>query len=199
LLPGKQKALSVYQFPLALRPGSYKVDIVTKDVNNPDHIGRWTRSVIVPKFDDDTLGHSSLILADDMYRVPSKEIGSGTFVLGDTHVRPRVSSGGPMTPPKFGRGQTLNFWMQVYNLGIDEKSKQNNATISYQITNLDTSKPVLNVQESSTKLSPNAEQLTLEKSMPLGSLVPGLYQVSIKISDGVTTQQTVETAKFTVY
>jgi hypothetical protein len=55
------------------------------------------------------------------------------------------------------------------------------------------------VQESSTKLSPNAEQLTLEKSMPLGSLVPGLYQVSIKISDGVTTQQTVETAKFTVY
>ena len=95
LLAAKQKAASVHQWALALRPGLYKVDIVIKDVNNPDHIGRWTRSLNVPKYDDDTLGHSSLILADEMYRVPSKEIGSGSFVIGDTHVRPRVGSGGP--------------------------------------------------------------------------------------------------------
>ena len=97
----------------------------------------------VPKYDDDTLGHSSLILADEMYRVPSKEIGTGAFVIGDTHVRPRVGSGGPTVLPKFSRAQSLNFWMQVYNLGIDTKSKQNDATIEYEITNLDTSKQVL--------------------------------------------------------
>jgi hypothetical protein len=88
--------------------------------------------------------------------------------------------------------------MQVYNLGIDEKSKQNDATISYQIMNLGTNKPVLNAQESTAKLSPNAEQLTLEKSVPLASLQPGQYQVSITVNDGVTKQQTQETAKFTV-
>jgi hypothetical protein len=171
---------------------------VIKDVNNPDHIGTWSRSLNVPKYDDDTLGHSSLILADEMYRVPSKEIGAGSFVIGDTHVRPRVSSGGPMVPPKFSRAQSLNFWMQVYNLGIDEKSKQNDATIDYQIMNLTTNKPVLNTQELTTKLSPNAEQLTLEKSLPLSSLEPGQYQVSIKVNDVVTKQQTEETAKFSV-
>jgi len=198
LLPAKQKASSVRQWGLALRPGLYKVDIVIKDVNNPDHVGRWTAAVNVPKYDDDTLGHSSLILADEMYRVPSKEIGTGSFVIGDTHVRPGVGSGGPTVLPKFSREQSLNFWMQVYNLGIDEKSKQNNATIEYQITDLDTNKPVLDTKESSEKVSPNAEQLTLEKSMPLAGLQPGQYEVSIKVNDVVTKQQTEETAKFSV-
>jgi hypothetical protein len=133
-----------------------------------------------------------------MYRVPSKEIGAGAFTIGDTHVRPRVGSGGPSVPPKFSRAQDLNFWMQVYNLGIDEKSKQNNATIEYQITDLDTQKAVLDAQESTTKMSPNAEQLTLEKSLPLASLQPGMYQVSIKVNDGVTKQQTEATEKFSV-
>jgi hypothetical protein len=198
LLPAKQKAASIWGTNLPLRPGLYKVEIVIKDVNNPDHIGTWSRSLNVPKFDDDSLGHSSLILADDMYRVPSKEIGAGMFVIGDTHVRPRVPAGGPMVPPKFSRLQNLNFWMQVYNLGIDEKSKQNNATIEYKITNLDNSKQVLDAQESTTKVSPNAEQLTLEKSLPLGSLQPGQYQVNIKVNDTVTKQQTEESAKFSV-
>ena len=198
LLAAKQKASSVYWANLPLRPGLYKVEIAIKDVNNPDHIGTWSRSLNVPKFDDDSLGHSSLILADDMYRVPSKEIGAGMFVIGDTHVRPRVPSGGPMIPPKFSRGQNLNFWMQVYNLGIDEKSKQNDATIEYKITNVDSNKQVLDAQELTTKVSPNAEQLTLEKSLPLASLQPGQYQVNIKVNDTVTKQQTEETAKFSV-
>jgi hypothetical protein len=173
------------------------VDIVIKDVNNPDHVGRWTRSLNVPKYEDDTLGHSSLILADEMERVPSKDIGSGNFVIGNTRIRPRVSAG-PSVPVTFSRAQSLNFWMQVYNLGIDDKSKQNDATIDYQIVDLATNKPVLNAQESTTKLSPNADQLTLEKSLPLAGLQPGQYQVSIKVNDVVSKQQTVETAKFSV-
>jgi len=199
LLAAKQKQSSVYWKALPLRPGLYKIDIVIKDTNNPDHVGRWTRSINVPKFDDDTLGHSSLILADQMERVPSKEIGGGNFVIGNTRIRPRVAANGAVaTPVRFSRAQNLNFWMQVYNLGIDEKSKQNNATISYEITDLGTNKPVLNAQELSNKLSPNADQLTLEKSLPLASLQPGQYQVKIKVSDGVTKQQTEESAKFSV-
>jgi len=197
LLANKLKGSSVYWKSLPLRPGMYKLDIVIKDVNNPDHIGHYTRALVVPKFDDDTLGHSSLILADEMYRVPSKEIGAGNFVIGDTFVRPRVSANSTV-PASFSRAQSLNFWMQVYNLGIDEKSKQNNASIEYQILDLSNNKTVLDTSESTTKLSPNADQLTIEKSLPLASLQPGQYQVSIKINDVVSKQQTVETQKFTV-
>ena len=187
----------VYWKSLPLRPGMYKLDIVIKDVNNPDHIGRFTQALNVPKYDDDLLGSSSLILADEMWKVGSKEIGAGNFVIGDTHVRPRVSAG-PMIPVSFTRAQSLNFWMQVYNLGIDEKTKQNNATIQYQILDLSTNKSVLDTSESASKLSPNADQLTLEKTLPLASLQPGNYQINVKVNDLVNKHELQQSKKFVV-
>ncbi len=83
-------------------------------------------------YHDEKLGASSLILADQMNPVSSREIGSGNFIIGNTFVRPRVSPN-PATPVKFKRGQQLNFWMQVYNLGINEATKSNQATVTYQI------------------------------------------------------------------
>jgi hypothetical protein len=166
-------------------------------VNNPDHIGRWQRSVNVPKYDDDRLAASSLILADEMFRVPSKEIGAGNFVIGNTHVRPRVSSGGTQ-PVTFHRNQNLNFWMQVYNLGIDEKSKKNDATIEYEVTNLANNQAILTSQEQTTKTNTNADQVTLERSMPLASLEPGKYKITIKVNDGISKQQIAESAPFVV-
>ena len=197
LLPRTQDNVSVYWKSLPLKPGLYKIDIVIKDVNNPDHVGTWRRSVNVPKYDDDRLAASSLILADQMERVPSKDIGTGNFVIGNTRLRPRVANG-QTSPVTFHRGQNLNFWMQVYNLGIDEKSKQNGATIEYQILDMATNKAILNTSETTTKLNPNADQVTLEKSVPLGSLKPGKYQVTIKVNDGITNQKIAESAPFVV-
>ncbi len=53
----------LYWKSLPLRPGRYRVDIGVKDVNNPDHLGVWAQAVNVPKYDDDKLSASSLILA----------------------------------------------------------------------------------------------------------------------------------------
>jgi GWxTD domain-containing protein len=197
LLARKRADQSVYWKSLPLRPGLYKIDIVIKDVNNPDHIGRWQRSLNVPAYDDDRLASSSLILASSMERVPSKDIGAGNFIIGDTHITPRVPTGIGV-PVTFHRGQNLNFWMQVYNLGIDEKSKQNGATIEYQILDVVSNKAVLETQELTSKTNPNADQVTIEKSLPLASLQPGKYQVNIKVNDGVTKQQIAESAPFIV-
>src|SRR5580698_7044950 len=197
LLARKRNDLSVYWKSLPLRPGLYKIDIVIKDVNNPDHIGRWQRSLNVPRYDDDRLASSSLILAGQMERVPSRDIGAGNFVIGDTHIVPRVPNS-VSAPVTFHRAQSLNFWMQVYNLGIDEKSKQNGATIEYQILDLATNKAILQTQELTSKTNPNWDQIRLEKSLPLASLTPGKYQVSIKVNDGITKQQIAESAPFIV-
>ena len=196
LLSRKQNEMSVYWKALPLRPGLYKVEIAIKDVNNPEHIGVWKRSVNVPKYDDDRLSSSSLILADLMERVPSKDVSLGNFVIGNTKIRPRVPPT-VSTPVTFHRAQSLNFWMQVYNLGIGE-NKQNNATIEYQVLDLATNKQILNTQESASKLNPNADQLTLEKSMPLASLQPGKYQVTIKVNDGNSKQEIAQTVPFFV-
>ena len=90
-----EKALdrkSVYWKALPLLPGLYRLDIAIKDVNNPDHMGIYGRGIEVPTYHDEKLGTSSLILADEMNTVSSREIGSGNFVIGNTFVRPRVSS-----------------------------------------------------------------------------------------------------------
>ncbi|WP_158945282.1 GWxTD domain-containing protein [Granulicella sp. S190] len=197
LLARKRADQSVYWKSLPLRPGLYKIDIVIKDVNNPDHIGRWQRSLNVPAYDDDRLASSSLILASSMERVPSKDIGAGNFIIGDTHITPRVPTGLGV-PVTFHRAQNLNFWMQIYNLGIDEKSKQNGATIEYQILDVGTNKSILTTQELTSKTNPNADQVTIEKSLPLASLQPGKYQINIKVNDGITKQQIAESAPFIV-
>jgi GWxTD domain-containing protein len=197
LLARTRNNVSVYWKALPLRPGLYKVDIGIKDVNNPDHLGRWKRSINVPKYDDDRLSSSSLILADQMEHVPSRDIGAGNFVIGDTRIRPRVPSE-LSSPVTFHRAQNLNFWMQVYNLGIDEKSRKNDATIEYQIVDMTTDKTILQTQELTSKTNPNADQVTLEKSMPLASLEPGKYKVTIKVNDGISKQQIAESAPFIV-
>lgn len=196
LLAREKNNQSVYWKALPLPPGRYKVEIAIKDMNNPSHVGTWKRSVDVPKYDDDQLSSSSLILADQMERVPSKDVGEGNFVIGNTKIRPRVPPT-VSTPVTFHRGQNLNFWMQVYNLRVGD-DKKNDATIQYQILDETTNKQILEAQETAAKLNPNADQLTLEKTMPLASLAPGRYQVVIKVNDGISKQQIAESAPFIV-
>jgi GWxTD domain-containing protein len=197
LLQREMQGANLYWKAFPLRPGRYRIDIAIKDVNNPDHVGVWAQAITVPRYDDDRLAASSLILADKMERVPSKEIGAGMFIIGNTLVRPRVTTN-PASPASFHRNQNLNFWMQVYNLGLDDKSKQNDAVIDYQILNAATNKAILDTQEDSKKLGASSDQLTLEKTLPLASLEPGKYIVKISVNDDVTRQQIAESAPFTV-
>ena len=62
---------SVYWKALPLVPGLYRLDIAIKDVNNPDHMGYFGRSLEVPTYHDEKLATSSLILADQMNVVSS--------------------------------------------------------------------------------------------------------------------------------
>jgi hypothetical protein len=88
--------------------------------------------------------------------------------------------------------------MQIYNLGIDDKSKKNDAQLQYEIVDVDSNKTVLDTSEDSKSISPNADQVTVEHSVPLASLVPGKYRVTIKVNDSVKKQQIAESAPFTV-
>jgi GWxTD domain-containing protein len=191
---------SVHWWALPLKPGRYRVDIAIKDVNNPDHVGTWAEGIVVPKYDDEKLSASSLILADKMEQVPTKQIGTGQFIIGNTYVRPRVSAG-PAVAVSFHRNQKLNFWMQIYNLQIDDKSKQNAATIQYQIMDMASNKAILDTSENSAAMgdnNANSDQLTVRRSVPLASLQPGKYQVTITVNDHVSKQQVAQSAPFTV-
>ena len=197
LLQGALDKQSVYWKALPLRPGRYRLDIAIKDVNNPDHVGVYAQSINVPKFDDETLATSSLILADSMYAVPSQTIGTGSFILGNMYVRPRVGPN-PATPVKFTRNQKLNFWMQVYNLGIDDKTKSNSATVTYEIRDSATDKLLLETHEESKDMSAHSDQLTMDRSVALAGLPPGKYKVTIRVNDAISKQEIAQSAPFVV-
>ncbi|MBZ5645941.1 MAG: GWxTD domain-containing protein [Acidobacteriia bacterium] len=198
LLPKTIENSSVYWKALPLRPNLYRVDIVLKDVNG-DRVGTWSRGIRVPDFGDDKLANSTLIVADQMEPVPSRNVGSGNFVIGTTRVRPRVD-GADGKPATFKRiaGQKVNFWMQIYNLGIDEQKKKPSATIEYDIVNTSTKKEVVKQVESTETMGNVGDQITLLKSLPLDKVEPGLYQITIKVSDNVSKQTVTPTARFIV-
>ncbi len=188
---------SVYWKALPLLPGLYRLDIAIKDVNNPDHIGIYGRSLEVPTYNEEKLATSSLILADEMNTVSSREIGAGSCVIGNTHICPRVTAN-PATPVNFKRGQSLNFWMQVYNLGIDDATKSNQATVTYQISQASTGTVILEKQLESKDLGAHSDQLTVEKSLPMAGLEPGKYKVTIKVNDTISKQEVAQSAPFVV-
>jgi GWxTD domain-containing protein len=177
---------SVYQKVVPLRPGLYKVSIVLKDDIN-GHMGSLELRIKVPRFNDDQLASSSLVLADLIQPLPTSQVGTGPFVIGGTKVRPSVSQ-------EFTREQDLGIYMQVYNLGLDPQTHRPSADIQYEI--LKDGKALLTQTEQAAKIANASQQVTLQKTMPLRSLQPGKYTVQIKVTDKVKNQTVSPTASF---
>jgi GWxTD domain-containing protein len=198
LLPRTAENSSVYWKALPLRPGRYKVEIAVKDVNG-DRKGLWSRGIVVPEYSDDKLSTSTLIVADQMEAVPTKDVSTGSFVIGLTKVRPRVApADGKPALFKKARDQKVNFWMQVYNLGVDEKTHKPSATFEYDIVNVATNKPVVQKTESTDTMGNVGEQVTLQKSIASANLQPGIYRIDIKVNDNISKQTIDPSATFAV-
>ena len=187
----------IYWKALPLLPGLYRLDIAIKDVNNPDHIGIYGRALNVPEYHDEKLGTSSLILSDSISPVDSHDIGEGNCVIGNTKICPRVTAG-PAFPVTYRRDQDLAFWMQIYNLGIDEASKSNSAKVTYQIVDAASNDVILSKEIDSKDLGSHSDQLTVDKILPLAGLQPGKYKVTISVNDEISKQEIAQSAPFVV-
>jgi len=179
---------AVTQKVMPLAPGLYKIDLVIKDLNS-GNVGTTSTSLRVPRWPDEKLGLSSLILADRMEPISPRQLSSDQFVLGSTKVRPNVKQ-------EFSREQNLNLWLQVYNLKIDEGSHKPSATVETLITR--NGSEVAKITEEATELSGAAQQMTIMKSLPLSGYAVGDYSVQVKITDNLTKDQQVQTGKFKV-
>jgi GWxTD domain-containing protein len=198
LLPKTAENSSVYWKSLPLRPGRYKIEVAVKDVNG-DRKGLWSRGIVVPEYSDDKLSTSSLIVADQMDAVPTKDVSTGNFVIGLTKVRPRVAAAdGKPALFKKTRDAKVNFWMQVYNLGVDEKTHKPSATFEFDIVNVATNKAVVQRTESTDTMGNVGEQVTLQKSIASANLQPGTYRIDIKVNDNISKQSIDPSATFAV-
>ncbi|MDP8981266.1 MAG: GWxTD domain-containing protein [Acidobacteriota bacterium] len=182
---------SVYQKSVPLPPGMYRLNVVAKDIVGANMIS-YEMALNVPHFEEEKLASSSLILADLIEKVPTKSIGTGQFVIGDTKVRPRMNE-------TFGRDEKLGIYQQFYNFGPDEKTKKPSGSIEYRITKAGADKSVLDYTEEITTLpGASAQQVTVEKLLPMASLEPGQYTLKMTVTDRTRNQVLTPTANFTV-
>lgn len=181
LLPTVVNKSARYWHGALLKPGRYKVNLVIKDANSPDKMGTRAYAIVVPAYKDSQLSSSSIILADSIEKVPAKNVGTGEFILGDTKVDPVM--GGIGSPAQFKQNQSLGIWLQIYNLQTDKITHKPSATIKYVIEDLATLKDVLVHTETSADMSNAADQLTIEKTLPLASLPPSTYRLTISVTD----------------
>jgi GWxTD domain-containing protein len=184
------KLQSIYQKAVPLRPGLYRLDLVIKDVQS-GNIGVVNSRLQVPRYEDDKLETSSLILADGnkLEHVPSKQIGTGQFVLGSTKVVPRLEA-------DFTTAERLGIYMQVYNLKPDDKTHKSSATFQYTVKK--GQEQIMQFKETSAEMKQTGEQVTIERLLPLATLLPGKYSLEVNATDTLSNQTISRSAEFTV-
>jgi GWxTD domain-containing protein len=180
----------IFQRAVPLSPGLYRLDIVVKDTNN-GNVGVVNTRLAVPRFQDDQLTSSSLILSDDIHPVSSHDIGLGQFVLGDLKVRPKMDA-------TFAASDPMGVFLQVYNLKVDDKTHKADASVEYRVMAEKGTTPLLKFALAGENLPEHGEELTLANRITLGSLVPGKYKLEIAVTDHIANQTITPTADFTV-
>jgi len=190
LLQQAQSGSRIYQKAVPLSPGLYRLDIVLKDVNS-GNVGVVNARLAVPRFQEDQLTASSLILADQIQRVSIKDIGLGQFVLGDVKVRPKMDA-------TFAAKDSMGVFLQVYNLKVDDKTHKADASVEFRVTKEKATVPALKFDIPADKLPERGEELTLENVLTLGSLDPGKYKLEVQVTDNLAKQSITPTTEFTV-
>ena len=189
MLEAASKGSSVYGKSIPLPPGTYRINIVVKDVFG-GNMNNYEMALNVPRLEDDVFGMSSVVLADLIEKVPTRSNGNGQVVIGTTKVRPRVTE-------SFTRDEKMGIYVKFYNFEPDEKTRKPNATVHYEVVKSGSNAKIFEFSEDLINSS-SATEVTIEKVLPLKALEPGAYELRLKVTDKVRNQSLSPVTKFTV-
>ena len=178
---------SIYQKAVALTPGTYRVDIVVRDVVTGNR-GVLNQGFTVPRYDDKKLSTSTMILASKMRSTNERDVG-GMFVIGNAKVIPNLSG-------VYKQGQEVGVYMQVYNAGVDQTTLRPAVDVEYVLVK--GGKEVFRQPEDWTGLSDSGQRLTLARLLPTDGMTPGDYELKILTKDRVGGQVIENKGKFTI-
>ena len=185
------KGKSIYQRTIPLAPGTYRLNVMAKDVVG-GNLSNYEVAVTVPRLDADKLSSSTLILADLIEKVPSKSIGTGQFVIGSTKVRPRMDD-------VFKHDEKMGIYLKLYNFGVEEGTHLPSGQVEYEVVKNGTNERIFNFTEDVGQIpGASTSQVTIEKLLPLNTLVPGQYTLRLKVTDKNRNQTLTPSVQFTV-
>jgi GWxTD domain-containing protein len=191
-----QTQRSVYQKNVVLPPGRYKIDVVARDTTS-GKTGVLHHSFEVPRYQDNQLATSSIVLAASIEPVDSKKIldNNAAFVIGRYKVKPFVS--GVYKP-----NQNLAIFMQVYDAEMDQATLQPALKVEYSIKKGD--QEIMHIVEDNKtdmgKIDLKGQQLTVMRAIPIKDQLaqPGSYTVTVKVTDLVSQKTVTPQTQYTV-
>jgi GWxTD domain-containing protein len=178
---------SIYQTAVALTPGTYKVDVVVRDVVSGNK-GVVSKGFTVPKYDGKKLSTSTLVLASTLRTTNERDVG-GRFIIGNAKVIPNLSG-------IYKKGQQVGVYLQVYNAEIDQTTLRPAVEVEYVL--MKGGKEVLRQPETWEGLSDSGQRLTLARLLPTDQMPLGSYEIKIKIKDRVGGQNLEQSGTFTI-
>ena len=178
---------SVYQKAIALTPGTYKVDVVVRDVGTGNR-GLRNLGFTVPRYDEKKLSTSSMILATKLRSTTESDIG-GQFIIGNAKVIPNLSG-------LYKKGQDVGVYLQVYNAGIDQTTLRPAVDVVYVLVK--DGKEILRQPEDWTGLSDSGQRLTLARLLPTDRMALGDYELKVITKDRVGGQIVENKGRFTI-
>ncbi len=111
------------------------------------------------------------------------------FTIGPYKVIPNVSG-------TYKRGQDVGIYMQIYNAGIDQTTLRPALDVEYVLTK--DGKEVFKQAEDWRGNSDAGQRLTLARLLPTSNLVPGEYEITVRVRDKVSGQSLAPSQKFQI-
>ncbi|MEP6849274.1 MAG: GWxTD domain-containing protein [Acidobacteriota bacterium] len=178
---------SVYQKAIALTPGTYKVDVVVRDVATGNK-GIVNMGFTVPRYDEKKLSTSSMVLATKLRTTTERDIG-GMFVIGNAKVVPNLEG-------NYKQGDPVGIYLQVYNAEVDQTTLRPAVDVDYVL--MKDGKEVMRQKEDWSGLSDSGQRLTLARLLPTEQLSVGDYEIKVLTRDRVGGQVIENKGKFTI-
>ncbi len=173
---------SVYQriVPLDAKR-RYKIDLVVKDVQS-GRVGVTRRAINPPAFKEGVLAASSLILSNDMRRLPAVPEDNPMFVLGDVKIHPALTN-------RFQAGSPVGVYFQIYNAALDQTTLSPSLQFRYRLfRDGDELVQEQNDAEGKSVFSVSDRRIVVIKPLAAATLAPGRYRLEVTIHDAVANQ-----------
>ena len=170
---------AVYQKVLPLdRRQRYRLDLVVKDLNT-DKVGHRRIGLLPPRYGDDALLASSLVLADLVAPLPEPLNPQEAFQLGDLKVRPLVAG-------SLRTGSPLWVYVQLYGMAFDQATGLPQLTVTYRVRR--DGRDMARIKDPSGESFHyiSDSRLVLAQRIPVENLPPGKYEAVIEATDNLT-------------
>ncbi len=183
---------SQYQKLISLPPGQrFKLDLVLKDVNSKN-MGSTSLGLTVPKYEEEQLQTSTIILANSISQAPTNSDRLDQYVIGDLKVLPNVRS-------EYLPGQNLISYTQIYNMALDQTTMEPSLDVTFTVKSED--RIIQQVQgkpENSAQLF-YGQRVVLLGRIPLTDFAAGKYTLEIQVSDNIANRRVTTSTNFTVH